>query len=272
MADKEPQSLKMKQEIGLIGGISFISGTMIGSGIFMSPQFILAIIGSPGASLVIWALSGVVALFAALSYTELGTVIPESGGEFIYILRIYGSCPAFFAAYTTIIVLKPFGITVAALSVAEYVMAPFYPDCHPPELVVKCAAAVTILVVTIVNVINVRVAITIQVIFLVAKVLALTVIVIGGIVKLVQSSSVIVENLKVENAFKGTQYSLSNLGMAFYQGLWAYGGWYNLDYVYKELKRPEVTMYICIILCVMYFIQQYNSYSSQQIDDALIKI
>ena len=193
MVDKEPQSLKMKQEIGLIGGISFISGTMIGSGIFMSPQFILAIIGSPGASLVIWALSGVVALFAALSYAELGTVIPESGGEFIYILRIYGSCPAFFAAYTTVIVLKPFGVTVTALSVAEYVMAPFYPDCHPPELVVKCAAAVTILVVTIVNVINVRVAIRIQVIFLVAKVLALTVIVNGGIVKLVQSTSVIVE-------------------------------------------------------------------------------
>uniref|UniRef100_A0A671XLZ1 Zmp:0000001267 n=1 Tax=Sparus aurata TaxID=8175 RepID=A0A671XLZ1_SPAAU len=224
--------------------------TMIGSGIFMSPQFILAIIGSPGASLVIWALSGVVALFAALSYTELGTVIPESGGEFIYILRIYGSCPAFFAAYTTIIVLKPFGITVAALSVAEYVMAPFYPDCHPPELVVKCAAAVTILVVTIVNVINVRVAIRIQVIFLVAKVLALTVIVTGGIVKLVQSSSVIVENLKVENAFKGTQYSFSNLGLAFYQGLWAYAGWYNLNYVYEELKRPEVNLPRSVIIAV----------------------
>uniref|UniRef100_A0A671XM89 B(0,+)-type amino acid transporter 1-like n=1 Tax=Sparus aurata TaxID=8175 RepID=A0A671XM89_SPAAU len=183
-----------------------------------------------------------------LSYAELGTVIPESGGEFIYILRIYGSCPAFFAAYTTIIVLKPFGATAAALSVAEYVIAPFYPDCHPPELVVKCAAAVAILVVTIVNVINVRVAIRIQVIFLVAKVLALTVIVIGGIVELVQSSSVIVENLKVENAFKGTQYSLNNLGMAFYQGLWAYGGWYNLNYVYEELKRPEVNLLRAVII------------------------
>ena len=158
------------------------------------------------------------------------------------------------------------------MSVAEYVIAPFYPDSHPPELVVKCATAVDILVVTIVNVINVRVAIRIQVVFLVAKVLAMTVIVTGGIVELVQSSSVIVENLKVENAFKGTQYSFNNLGIAFYQGLWSYGGWYNLDCVYKELKRPEVTMYICIVLCVMYFIQQYNSYSSQQIDDALIKI
>lgn len=62
--------------------------------------------------------------------------------------------------------------------------------------------------------------------------------------QLIQSSSVIVENLKVENAFKSTQFSLSTLGMAFYQGLWSYAGWYNLNYVTEELKRPEVKMYM----------------------------
>ncbi|XP_040916239.1 b(0,+)-type amino acid transporter 1-like [Toxotes jaculatrix] len=242
MAEKEPGALKMKREIGLIGGIALVSGTMIGSGIFMSPQFVLAYVGSPGASLVIWALSGVVAMFAALSYTELGTVISESGGDFIYILRICGSFPAFFAAITFILVVKPFGIAAMALSVAEYATAPFYTDCHPPQLVVKCAAAVSILVVAIVNIMNVRIAVRIQVVFLVAKVLALAFIVIGGIVALIQSSTVIVENLKVENAFKGTQYSVSTLGMAFYQGLWSYAGWYNLNYVTEELKRPEVRL------------------------------
>lgn len=242
MADKEPEALKMKREIGLIGGIAFVSGTMIGSGIFMSPQFVLAYVGSPGASLVIWALSGVVAMFAALCYTELGTIITESGGEFIYILRIYGSFPAFFAAITFILVVKPAGIAAMSFSIAEYAMAPFYEACNPPQLVVKCVAAVAILIVATVNILNVRVAIRIQVVFLVAKVLTLTFIVIGGIVELIQSSSVIVENLNVENAFKGTQYSLSTLGMAFYQGLWSYAGWYNLNYVTEEMKRPEVKL------------------------------
>lgn len=88
MAEKHTKALTMKREIGLIGGIAFVSGTMIGSGIFMSPQFVLAYVGSPGASLVLWAVAGLVAMLAALSYIELGTVIPESGGEFIYILRI----------------------------------------------------------------------------------------------------------------------------------------------------------------------------------------
>lgn len=242
MADKKAEALKMKREIGLIGGIAFISGTMIGSGIFMSPQFVMGYVGSPGASLLIWALAGVVAMFAALSYTELGTIISESGGEFIYILRIYGSFPAFFAAFTFILVVKPFSIAAMAISIAKYATAPFYPGCQPPELVVKCVAAVAILVVTIANTLNVRLAVRIQVVFLVAKVLALTFIVIGGIVAITQSSTVIVENFKVENSFKGTQYSLSTLGMALYQGLWSYAGWYNLNYVIEELKRPEVRM------------------------------
>ncbi|KAM6968964.1 b(0,+)-type amino acid transporter 1 isoform 1-T1 [Tautogolabrus adspersus] len=250
MADKEPEALKIKREIGLIGGVALVSGTMIGSGIFMSPQFVLGYVGSPGASLVIWALAGVVAMTAALCYTELGTIISESGGDFIYILRIYGPCPAFFAAITFILVVRPFSIAAIAISIAEYVTAPFYTDCLPPQMVVKCAAAVAILVVAFVNVLNVRVAIRIQVVFLVAKVLALTFIVIGGIVKTIQNNNVIVENLKVENAFKGTQYSLSTLGMAFYQGLWSYAGWYNLNYVTEELKRPEVNLPRAVVIAI----------------------
>ncbi|AWP16824.1 putative b(0-+)-type amino acid transporter 1-like [Scophthalmus maximus] len=231
MADQEPEAVKMKREIGLIGGVALVSGTMIGSGIFMSPQFVLAYVGSPGASLVIWALSGVVAMFAALSYTELGTIISES-------------------AVTFILVVKPFSITAMAISLAEYATAPFYSGCAPPQLVVKCVAAATILIVATVNVLNVRLAVRIQVVFLVAKVLTLTFIVIGGIVALTQGSAVIVENLKVENAFTGTQYSLSTLGMAFYQGLWSYAGWYNLNYVTEELKRPEVNLPRAVVIAI----------------------
>ncbi|KAM8914612.1 b(0,+)-type amino acid transporter 1-like isoform 2-T3 [Spinachia spinachia] len=250
MAVKEPEALKMKREIGLIGGVALVSGTMIGSGIFMSPQFVLAYVGSPGASLVIWALSGLVAIFAALSYAELGTVISESGGDFIYILRIYGSFPAFFAAVTFILVVKPFSIAAMAISIAEYALALFYPGCPPPQLLVKCSAAVAILVVATVNVLNVQIAVRMQVVFLVAKVLALALIAIGGIVELIQSSSVTVDNLKVENAFKGTQLSLSTLGMAFYQGLWSYAGWYNLNCVTEELKRPEVNLPRAVVIAI----------------------
>uniref|UniRef100_A0A3Q2UPA2 b(0,+)-type amino acid transporter 1 n=1 Tax=Fundulus heteroclitus TaxID=8078 RepID=A0A3Q2UPA2_FUNHE len=244
------EGLKMKRVIGLDGGVALVSGTMIGSGIFMSPQFVLGYVGSPGASLVIWALSGAVALLAALSYTELGTIIPESGGEFIYILRIYGSCPAFFAAVTFILLVKPFSIAAMAISIAEYAMAPFYSSCQPPQLAVKSTAAVAMLVVSTLNILNARIAVRVQVVFLVAKVLALTVIVIGGMVEVIRDSDVFVENLKAENSFKDTRYSAGALGMAFYQGLWSYAGWYNLNYVLEELKRPEVNLPRALLIAI----------------------
>uniref|UniRef100_A0A4W6FAW3 Zmp:0000001267 n=1 Tax=Lates calcarifer TaxID=8187 RepID=A0A4W6FAW3_LATCA len=62
--------------------------------------------------------------------------------------------------------------------------------------------------------------------------------------------TVIVENLKLENAFKGTQYSLDTLGMAFYQGLWSYDGWCNLNYVTEELKRPEVNLPRAVVIAI----------------------
>lgn len=85
MADNAHRGLKIKRELSLTGGVALVAGTMIGSGIFMSPQFILSYVGSPGASLLIWTLSGLVAMLAALSYAEVGTVVAESGGDFIYI-------------------------------------------------------------------------------------------------------------------------------------------------------------------------------------------
>uniref|UniRef100_A0A3P8R703 b(0,+)-type amino acid transporter 1 n=1 Tax=Astatotilapia calliptera TaxID=8154 RepID=A0A3P8R703_ASTCA len=252
MADKTPKNegLQLKRQIGLIGGVAIVSGTMIGSGIFMSPQYVLAYVGSPGASMLIWFFSGVVALLAALSYTELGTIIPESGGEFTYILRIYGSFPAFFAAITFILLLKPSSIAAKSMTIAQYVMAPFYPGCPPPQLAVKCFAAFSILVVAITNILNVRFALRVQVIFLVAKVFSLTFIVIGGLVKVIQSSTVIEENFNIENAFQGTQFSLNTLGKALLQGLWSYGGWSNLNYVTEELNKPEVNLPRAVLIAI----------------------
>ena len=172
--------------------------------------------------------------------TSIGTVIAESGGDFIYILRIYGQFPAFFAALTFNIVVKPASIAAISLSFAEYAVAPFFLGCHPPVLVLKCAAAASVLTVATINIMNVRFAMQIQVVFLVAKIVSLMIIVIGGVVSVGQSSKVITGNF--HNSFEGTNMGFSFLGMAFYQGLWSFAGWYNLNYVTEELKKPEVRM------------------------------
>ncbi|CAB1331058.1 unnamed protein product [Coregonus sp. 'balchen'] len=233
----ETQKLSLKREVGLIGAISFIAGTMMGSGIFMSPQSVLVNIGSPGASLVIWAACGLLATLGSLCYAELGTVISESGGEYIYILRIFGQVVAFMFVFSFVIVMRPASATGIALSFAEYAVAPFYHDCTPPELVVKCVAAAGIVMLAIVNSMNVRLAMFIQVFSMVIKLVALAVIIIGGVVLLFKGNT---ENF--EDSFKGTNVEISSIGISLYQGLWSYDGWNTLNYVTEELKRPEFVL------------------------------
>lgn len=176
------EKLTLRQELGLTSALSLVAGIVIGSGIFMSPQFVLAYVGSSGASLIIWAVCGIVC--TALSYAEMGTIIKESGGDYSYILRIYGPCPAFFVAFTTMFVTKPFGIIAGSLSFAKYALAPFYPGCTPPILVVKCIAAACVLVIATANMLNIRFTMAAQVVFMVVKFVGLMIIVIEGIITL----------------------------------------------------------------------------------------
>lgn len=229
------QQLQLKREVGLMGAVSLIAGTMIGSGIFVTPQTMVSSIGSTGAGLVVWASCGLLVMLVSFCYAELGTIIKESGGEYIYILRTSGSPVAFMLIFSTVLFVRPAGIAGLGLGFAQCVVAPFYTDCPPPVVVVKCVAVAAIVTLAIVNCINVRLSMSVQVFFMVAKVLALTVIVMGGIVMLIQGHT---ENF--DDSFKNTNLGISPIGIAFYQGLWSYDGWNTLNYVTEELKRPEV--------------------------------
>ncbi|XP_056111910.1 b(0,+)-type amino acid transporter 1 isoform X2 [Rhinichthys klamathensis goyatoka] len=248
MKTVENEKLTLRRELGLPSAVSLVAGIMIGSGIFMSPQFVLVYVGSSGASLIVWAVCGIVCMCTALSYAEMGTIIRESGGDYIYILRIYGPCPAFFVAFTTMFLMKPFGIIAGSLSFAKYAVAPFYPGCTPPILVVKCIAAACVLVVATINMLNVRFTMATQVVFMVAKFVGLMIIVIGGIASLVQGNYGSLCNL--ESAFADTKFGISTVGMALYQCLWSYSGWFNINNVTEEVKRPEVNLPRALMIAV----------------------
>lgn len=235
MMDDKTQKLSLKREVGLMGAVSLIAGTMIGSGIFMSPQTVVSSIGSTGGSLLVWASCGLLVILAAFCYAELGTVIRESGGEYIYILRTSGPVMAFVLIFSSVFFVRPAGLAGMALGFAQYVVAPFYSDCPPPVLLVKCVAAAAIITLAIVNCINVRLSMSVQVFFTMAKVLALTIIIVGGVVMLIRGQ---VENF--EDSFENTNAGINPIGIALYQGLWSFDGWNNLNYVTEELKRPEV--------------------------------
>jgi len=116
----------LKREIGLAGTTSILIGTIIGSGIFASPSSISSQVVSAGGSLVIWAGCGIVSMFAALSWLELGCLFPNmSGGEYAYLLRAFGPLPAFLFAYINVLVTRPAVLCIITLTCGDSVIEAF---------------------------------------------------------------------------------------------------------------------------------------------------
>ncbi|XP_064410486.1 b(0,+)-type amino acid transporter 1-like [Latimeria chalumnae] len=254
---KEEELIKLRRTIGYFSGVNFIVGSIVGSGIFISPGGVLAYSClNVGIALTIWAVCGLLSMLGALCYAELGSSLPSSGGEYYYIKRGLGSIPAFIFLWTLTVFIKPASIAAKALTFAEYAIQPFYPGCFAPELAKKSTAIAAVIILGTVNALSVKWATWIQNVFTVLKIIALAIIVIGGLVLLILGRT---ENLM--NAFVGGVPNVSQIGEAFYQGIFAYGGWNVLNYVTEELKNPSKNIPRCIMIavpCVIVFFLLVN--------------
>lgn len=143
--DASFQIVELKQTLGLHNGVALIVGLIIGSGIFISPKGVLQEIGSVGGSLIIWTVCGIIALTGALCYSELGTSLPQSGGDYAYITEALGPLPGFLFLWCAVVIMCPTGIAVASLTFAYYMLQPVFPNCDPPESAVRLIAASAIL-------------------------------------------------------------------------------------------------------------------------------
>lgn len=140
----ESGAVVLRREIGLWGCVSIVVGIMIGSGIFISPKGILANTGTVGVALVVWVMCGVMSLLGALSFAELGTTFPKSGGEFAFILEAFGPFAAFLRLWANIISIGTGTIAVLAITFAQYCLAPFFGGCSniPPSAIRLIAVAI----------------------------------------------------------------------------------------------------------------------------------
>lgn len=80
----------------------------------------------------------------ALCFAELGTMITKSGGEYPYLMEAFGPILAYLFSWSSLFVIKPSSFAIICLSFSEYVCAPFYPGCSPPQAVIKFLAAAAI--------------------------------------------------------------------------------------------------------------------------------
>jgi basic amino acid/polyamine antiporter, APA family len=212
--------------------ILIVVGTVIGSGIFTVPGAVLRQTqGDVGVALLVWILGGGLSLIGALCYGELGAMLPEAGGGYVYIREAFGRLPAFLLGWTLFLVVGTGSIATLAVAFGNYLgqLVPITP------LQGKIAAVVMIAVVAGVNIKGTRDSARVQGWSTGIKVAAILVVACAGLV--------LGHGLPAARAHAFTTPAdlqmLLGIGYATIGVLWAYEGWSNAAANAGEVIDPQ---------------------------------
>ena len=120
MVKAETEQSSLPRRIGWFTASCVLISNVVGTGIFTTTGFMARDLGHPGWILCIWLLGGLIALAGALSYSELGTALPVSGGEYVYLHRAYGPFIGFLSGWTSFAIGFSAAIAAGAMSFAAY--------------------------------------------------------------------------------------------------------------------------------------------------------
>lgn len=269
-------SLEKHKTLTYLNGLSLIVGLIIGSGIFSSPSQVNANAGSPGASLVVWAIAGILAWTGASSYAELGGAIPLNGGAQIYLSKIFGEIFGFLFTWCAVMVLKPGSTAIVSIIMGEYLVRAFIgAEAENVNVWInKSVALIGLFLITFLNCISTKLGTRMGDMFMFMKFIALLgVTVIGIVVALTgfSTSGKANEDWKNHGWFEGTSTSASSWAVALYAGLWAFDGWDNVSIpnsftmIYIDFNRRIMLLGNFVILlgtCQKSFIQRCHWLSS----------
>lgn len=254
-----------KRTLNLFDTTLLVAGSMIGSGIFIVSSDIARSVGSAGWLLFVWILSGVITLFAALSYGELAGMMPQAGGQFVYIKKAFGDLTAFVYGWTVFLVIQTGVIAAVAVAFAKFtgVFIPFFEEgnvvLHISNFKITSAQLLAIAVIALLTYINTRGienGKAIQRIFTSAKLIALFSLIIVGIY---YGFSTDLFSHNFENAWDAKKIitettngitsqsfvSLSGMalataiGVAMIGSLFSSDAWNNVTFIAGEVKNPQ---------------------------------
>ncbi len=238
----DPSSIHLQRRLGFVSTTSIVVANMIGAGIFTTSGLLLADLGSPVAMLVLWLVGGVVALAGALCYGELAAAIPEAGGEYTFLSRLFHPLLGFLTGWVSFFAGFSAPIAASAIGFAEYltrafpgllVLGPGDTDLSS-SVVRKGLAILVILGFTALHMRGLELGAGVQNLLTLLKVLLVVGLVVAGFAFGRGSF----DHLGEGTAFHLDLAGLKSGGLALMWIMFAYSGWNAAAYIGSEVRDP----------------------------------
>ena len=239
----------LKRVLSLTDATMINVGGILGSGIFMVPATVALYTLSSSLFFLVWIIGGVVSLFGALSVAELGAAMPKAGGQYVFLNKAYGPLWGFLYGWTAVAVINTASIAAVAMAFSEYLG--FFFVLNPFE--VKSIAIVSILILTIINIVDVKSGARFQNLFTYTKISAISIVIFLGLSLDGGSSNNLFPFLS-DSSFSSL---IGPLGLAMVAVLWTFDGWIFVTYVAGEVKDPGKNIPLSIILCMVIVVSIY---------------
>ena len=244
---QKPPSLE--RVLSLLDATMINVGGIIGSGIFMVPATVAFFTGSTSLFFLVWILGGIVSLFGALSVAELGAAMPRAGGQYVYLNEAYGPIWGYLYGWSAVAVINTASIAAVGVAFSEY-LGFFFPIS---DASIKGIAVGTIVLLTIINIIDVKSGARFQNLFTLSKLGAIFGIILLGLVMEGGTN----QNLSPIFSDKPFIGLIGPLGLAMVSVLWTFDGWIFITYVAGEVKNPGRNIPLSLIFCMLIVVSVY---------------
>ena len=246
------RSMRLFREIGLASSVFLVVGNIIGIGIFTTSGLIAAEVGNSVWLIGVWVLGGVLALIGAVCYSILGVRIPRAGGEYAFLYPCYGPLPAFLSGWTSLLIGFSAPIAASALGLAHYLRSFLPLQISGHAVTPKVVATLVLLSVTLLLSLGLKFGTRIHSLFTLVN-FALVV----AFAFLVLGNSAGSPNLGLALQRGLFDVHLPSLGSALVLVMFAYSGWNAAAYVAEEIRAPERTIPVALILGTLAVIVAY---------------
>jgi APA family basic amino acid/polyamine antiporter len=249
------EKARLLPELNLMDATLLVIGAVIGSGIFLTSGIIAGSLPSVPWILSIWVIGTLISLFGGLTFAELGAMLPEAGGQYVYLREAYGPFAGFMYGWTAFIITQTGGIAALAVGFAEY-LAHFIPVLGLDITIIGFAgfsisagqlvALSSILFLTIVNYYGIRSGSTLQNVMTVIKLLSIIILIVAGLfmVGSKETAGEVTARLPMPAGLP----LISAIGLALIAVLWTFDGWYAVNTVASEIKNVKKNLPLSLII------------------------